>query len=382
MGCTRTRLARLPESISRTSPNWGGVAGCLRLVAGYCRQLKAKCNYGLRRQILTLFVLVMSTTLPAWAQRVVLVPPIANDAILNDAFNRLQAELNIHRFDVQVVDAPLGPDPTEALTRIAQETDALASIALLHRAEQTSVQIWLVDRVSGKATMRALQVEPGGDAANLLAIRAVDLLRASLSEFTADEKPPSDVVNVDRRAVPVVVQKLTERPPPKFALRADAVVLYEWPRLGFGVGPALGGAYRLGEAFDLGLTAAGPIVGTKFNTPEGSITIRQELGWAEFRLHLMRSTRVTAGVGLIAGALILSAQGQPGPSLDGHSAHVWGFLGGLDLHSQLHLAPRVAVEFALRAMGTAPKLGVALYNEQTVMSLHILAGSIGLRVAL
>ena len=120
-----------------------------------------------------LFAFVMLATLPSLAQRVVLVPPVADDAILNDAFNRLRAELNIHRFDVQVVDAPLGPEPTEALTRIAQEADALASIALLHREGQAIVQIWLVDRVSGKATMRALQVDPGGDAANLLAIRAV-----------------------------------------------------------------------------------------------------------------------------------------------------------------------------------------------------------------
>lgn len=324
----------------------------------------------------------MLTTLPVMAERVVLVPPVGNDAILSDAFNRLQAELNIHKFDVQVVDAELGPEPTEELTRIAQASDALASIALLYREGQTVVQIWLVDRVSGKATMRALQVDPGGDAANLLAIRAVDLLRASLREFNPDEKPPSDVVNVDRRAMPAVVRKLTERPPPRFALRADVMVMYEWPRLGFGVGPALGGAYKLGDAFETGLMVAGPIVGTKFATALGSTTIRQELGWAELRWQLVHSMRLTVGAAVLAGALVFNAQGQPDPTLEGHSATLFAFLAGLGLHSQLQLAPRVAAELTLRALGTAPKLGVALYNEQTVMNLPILATSVGLRVAL
>jgi hypothetical protein len=325
--------------------------------------------------------MIMSTAMPVWAQRVVLVPPTANDAMLSDAFNRLQAELNIHHFDIQVVNVEIGPDPTDALTRIAQEADALASIALLHHEGQTIVQVWLVDRVSGKATMRALQVDPGGDAANLLAIRAVDLLRASLREFNPDEKPPADVVNVDRRAVPVVVRKLAERPPPVFALRAEAIALYERPRLGFGVGPAIGGAYRLGEALELGLMVAGPIVGVRFNTPEGTTTIRQELAWAETRWHFVRTPRLSLGLGLMAGALLVNAQGQS-EALVGHSASLWGFLAGLGAHSQLHLAPRIAVECSLRAIGTAPKLGFRMDNQQTIMGLPILAGSVGLRVAL
>jgi hypothetical protein len=326
--------------------------------------------------------MIMLTVMPAWAQRVVLVPPTANDPMLSDAFNRLQAELNIHHFDIQVVNTEIGPDPTDALTRIAQEADALASIALLHHEGQTIVQVWLVDRVSGKATMRALQVDPSGDAANLLAIRAVDLLRASLREFNPDEKPPADVVNVDRRAVPVVVQRLAERPPPVFALRAEAMALYERPHLGLGIGPALGGAYLLGEAFELGVTVAGPIVGVKFNTPEGTTTIRQEMAWAETRWHFVRTPRVSMGLGLMAGALLINAQGQPEAPLIGQSQSLWGFLAGFGVHSQLHMAPRVAVEFSLRALGTAPKLGFKMDNQQTVIGLPILAGSVGLRVAL
>jgi hypothetical protein len=379
MGCTPTRHARLPQAIK------GVLCSC---TAHWLWATSHRCRCTLDRwefllgQVISIFGMVMLTTLPTFAQRVVLVPPAPEDAILNDAFNRLQAELNIHAFDVQVVPTLLGADPTEALTRVAQASDALASIALLHREQQTVVQIWLVDRVSGKATMRALQVDLGADAANLLAIRAVDLLRESLREFTPEQKPPADIINVDRRAVPLVVQRLVERPTPKFALRADVVALYQWPRLGLGVGPSLGGAYKLGDSIELGLNVAGPIVGTQFETNEGSTTIRQELVWADARWQLLRTSRLTLSIGLVAGALVLNAQGQPKPPLVGKAATLWSFLGGFGLHSQMPLASRVALEFSVVALGTAPKLGVALYDEQTVIGLPILAATAGLRVAL
>lgn len=324
----------------------------------------------------------MLFVLPAMAQRVVLVPPETKDPVLSDAFNRLKAELNIHDFEIDVRGASLGPDPTDALTRVAQESDAFASIALLKREDQASVQIWLVDRVSGKATMRALQVEPGTDAANLLAIRAVDLLRASLREFNPNEKPPTDVVNVDRRATPAVVQKLAERPPPMFWLRADALFVYQWPRLGVSVGPAIGGAFRLGPAAELDVIAAGPVVGAKYDTNEGSSSLRQELAWVEPRWQIVRTRRAMLGAGLVAGVLLLHAQGQPNAPLVAQSANLVGFLGGLGLHSQVELAAGVACELGVKALGTAPRLGVMLDTQQTTLAWPMLAASVGIRVAL
>jgi hypothetical protein len=324
----------------------------------------------------------MLFALPAMAQRVVLVPPETKDPVLSDAFNRLKAELNIHDFEIEVRGVALGPDPTDALTRVAQESDAFASIALLKREDQALVQIWLVDRVSGKATMRALQVEPGTDAANLLAIRAVDLLRASLREFNPNEKPPTDVVNVDRRATPVVVQKLAERPPSMFSLRADALFVYQWPHFGMSVGPAIGGALRLGRSAELDVIAAGPVVGAKYDTSEGSSSLRQELAWLEPRWQIVRSRRVALGTGLVAGVLLLHAQGQPNAPLVAQSANLYGFLGGLSLHTQAELAPGVSCELAVKALGTAPRLGVMLDTQRTSMAFPMLVTTLGIRVAL
>jgi hypothetical protein len=230
--------------------------------------------------------------------------------------------------------------------------------------------------------MRALQVNPGGDAANLLAIRAVDLLRASLQEYSQEEKPPADVANVDRREVPVAVHKLTQSRVPAFTLHAAGMVIHERPRLGFGVGPTLGGTYRISEALSAGIMVAGPIAGVTFDTQYGSASLRQELGWAELRWDLLRTASARLGLQMIGGLIFIQAQGQPGAPLVGLSDNLWGSLWGWGVHSQLQLAPRLALEFTLRAFGTAPRLGVALQQERTTIDFPILAGSLGLSVAL
>lgn len=350
MGCTETERARFPKASSF-------------------------------RQLLILLLVIFAAA-PAAAQRVVLVPPPTEDALLNDAFNRLVAELDIHHFDTLIVNIDLDVEPTQPLTRIAQGSDALASIAFQRREGQTLVQIWLVDRVSGKATMRGLEVGEGSDAASLIAIRAVDLLRASFREFNPDEKPPPEVANVDRRTMPVVVRTLAAATPPRFALRVDSILLYERPSLGFGIGPALSGAMRLGAAAELALTFAGPVIGAKFDTAMGSASVRQELCWVEGRWDLIRLTNVRLGAGLFAGALFLHASGQPAAPLLGQSDDVWGALGGMGIYSQVPMTSRIALELALRTMMTVPQLGVAIERLQTRVGAPITAGSLGVRVAI
>ena len=76
---------------------------------------------------------------PAWAQRIVLVHPNSNDAVVSDAFNRLKAELSIHRFEISVVSVDMGPDPSETLTLAANRANAIASLALVRRGEHAAI---------------------------------------------------------------------------------------------------------------------------------------------------------------------------------------------------------------------------------------------------
>src|SRR6187551_3294141 len=188
----------------------------------------------------------------AAAEKVALIRPHDEAGVLLDAFNRLQAELSIHHFEPAVVEVDVGTAPVERLAEIAQKSGALASIAFVQHGSTASVDIWLLDRVSGKTTMRRLEVGTSDDAASVLAFRAVDLLRISLQEYDDGERPPRDVVGVDRRPVPASVRELAAPRAPTLRLRAEAVALYDGASLGFAYGPALG-IHRAFGRFEIGL---------------------------------------------------------------------------------------------------------------------------------
>jgi hypothetical protein len=315
------------------------------------------------------------------AQRVVLVRPQKDDPVLTDAFNRLGAELELHRFEAEIVDRDIGPSPSEALAEIAKSTGALASIAFIHQSDRTSVQLWLADRVSGKTTMRSIDVGSGPDTSSVLAIRAVDLLRASLQEFEPGERPPPDVAGVDPAPVPLAVTELAAEPDDGFLLRAGALSLIEGGSFGFAFGPTLGIFHRSG-ILELGLGGAGPLVGARYETPNGSATIRQELVWGEGRLRVLDSPAfdVDASIGL--GAHFMQADGQAVPPLVSRSDDLWTGFAALGAHGELSLFARVAMGIGARAVGLWPPVGVAVDRQSAVMSPVVLEASATLAVGL
>src|SRR5262249_41774940 len=160
------------------------------------------------------------------------------DPMLVDAWHRLVAELRIHHFESETVELGEGANLAEALAETARARGAIAAVALVRQNEATAVDVWLIDRVSGKTTLDRIDVRPGADASSVLAIRAVDLLRASFREFGVGQRPPTDVVDVDRGPVPEAVRALSAEPPPTFTLSAGATMLAEFPGLGAAYGPS------------------------------------------------------------------------------------------------------------------------------------------------
>lgn len=333
-------------------------------------------------ELLIALAFVALTRSTASAQRVIVVPPTTETLAMSDAFNRLKAELTLHHFDVLVARAQLTPNPAAMLTRLAHENGALAAIAIVYAQEAASVQIWIVDRVSGKTTMREIRVEQNEDSAGLLAIRAVDLLRASVREFESGDKPPSDVIGVQRGPIPKVVQALARSAAPSYTLFIEALAVHERPRIGFGFGPLLGVSYRPNEMLSVGLVFAGPVFGAHFSSTIGTSELRQEFTWGELMLGSQCTTNLRAEVGLLLGALFLQARGQPQPPWIGLADHTWTSLEGLQGNLQWQLLQRLAVQFSLRAMGTLPQLGVALGDDRSIIQLPIVSGSLGVRVPL
>ena len=149
-------------------------------------------------------------------------------------------------------------------------------------------------------------------------------------------------MNVDRGSVPSAVDELARSPQPLYALQAGLFVLYERPRLGFGVGPSLGASYRISDALVTGLMLAGPVMGVTFKTAQGSANIRQEIGCAYLGWVFYRLPSVSIGVELIGGALFLQALGQPRAPLIGLTDDVWGLVWGGGIPTDARIAFAVA----------------------------------------
>jgi hypothetical protein len=325
--------------------------------------------------------LVLASAHDACAERVVLMRPEPSDAVLFDAWNRLAAELRIHHFEAETVESGVGEAPETVLAAEAEKRRALAAIALVRHGRDASVDVWLVDRGTGKTTLRTLVVEGGADAASVLAFRAVDLLRASLREFARGEAPPKDVARVDRRAPTPAREAFTAAPEPALRLRADALLFVE-RGAGVAAGPSLSVSYRVSDRFELGVAGAGPIVGGRTETALGAATLQQELAWCDLRFAVFRGRPLDVGVNAALGAYFLGAEGEPAPPLRARSGHLVAALAGIGVHAELAVTPSFGAGVAVRVVAVAPRAGVAVGTAAAPLELPAVVASAGIRVSL
>src|ERR1035437_9780285 len=93
---------------------------------------------------------------------------------------RLRAELGAMGFDLVEMLADDGAPARAALEENARSLGAIAAVRLVPSGG--GVEVWIVDRVTGKTVLREIvrPEGPSGEADAMVAMRAVELLRASL----------------------------------------------------------------------------------------------------------------------------------------------------------------------------------------------------------
>jgi hypothetical protein len=320
---------------------------------------------------------------PSRARIVVLLRPPADDAALTDAFNRLWAELHIHGFFGEAFDREPGEDPPATLTELATERAAVAAFAFVRRDAALSLEVVLVDVHSGQTTPRRLGFAAGTDAAGLIAVRAVDLLRASLQEFpeSAEPAPEPEVVPEPEGAPP----RRSEAPsdsPRAWSLAAEGTLVWPGSRFSVGFGPAIGVFHRPLLWFQWGVWLAGPVFGTRFDAERGSATVMQELGLAEARFTFLRVQAFQLALLAGAGAFLLQAEGDPRAPLRSERDSVWSSLFVAGIRAEQGLGEHFALGLSARALAFAPALGVAILGERAPLQQPALQISLGFSVEL
>jgi hypothetical protein len=337
--------------------------------------------------ILVALASVAALPADARAQVVLLAPPDPSDAVLVDTYNRVGAELQIHHFDSQSIELALVPDAASALGGAVRERDALAAIAFVQRDQVPTLQVWLVDRVSGEARLHTLSLSGGSDTPSLLAVRAVDLLRASQQQYLADEQnlpPPAAEPEPEPEPEPDEIEPPEPPAAPRAAWSLSASASLVWPgsEFGFALGPALGVRYRPIEWLRLSVLAGAPLLGSKLVKDRGSANMAFAYGLAEAQFVLLRVAGFELAPALGAGVFGLRASGEVEQPLEAQTGVEWSWLFTAGLSGELRLFSGVWLAVGARALLFAPELGVAVLNQSERLSSPTLEASLGVSVEL
>jgi hypothetical protein len=291
----------------------------------------------------------------AGAATVILVRPENPKPITAEALVRMHGELVSVGFDVQIVASSAGTDPRASLEQTASGSNVDAVVALLGDATPGPVEVWVIDRVTGKSVVRRIPNQPESNrAAEILAIRAIELLRASLLEVAmAGGKEPPIVL----KPPPVEVTRFVERAlEPRRGSRWAIEVGGSGVGSFDGVGPALLPMVRLDLALgSYGLmraTAAGLGTRSHVEAQSGSAEVAQQFGLIEAGVRLRPQRRVQPFFSLGAGVRYTSAEGRASFPNQGQTAAQWSFVADvgtgirLSLHSRFEIALEVHAQLA------------------------------------
>jgi hypothetical protein len=325
-------------------------------------------------------LLATLTVQNAWAQRVVLLRPVRSDAVLTDAFNRLQAELKLQLFEVVVIDSS-GADPIKSTATAAHEQNALAAVSLRQQNNGASAELCIVDRATGKTSLRSLALENVQDAPSVLAIRAVDLLRASLREFAPAEAPAPEIGGVERQA-PAEVRKVRAWASPtrhRTSARLGVAMLDTSAEITNAYGIDLAVDYDPTPRVRVGLWLMGPLIGARFHSPLGTANLRQEMAALRGAYRLLESGQFELWPSLGFGAYHLAAHADTVPPLASKYGQVSSLLVSAGLAGAVRVVESVALEVQASAILLTPRPGIAVLDYRSLYRLPIVSVTVGIR---
>lgn len=300
---------------------------------------------------------------------------------LLEAFNRLQGELRMHGFEMRVVEAPRPPS-SATLERFADQGRAVAAVAFVEQGETTRVDIWISDRVTGKTTKRT--IEPGADrhAGAVLAVRALELLRASLREYAELEPGAEELPGAHPERADAAVRALGQvtAPEHRWGVGVGVAGAGSLPQGGLSFGPELSAEYRAAP-WGLRVTSLGPAWGGRYEASSGSFDHRWFGVVLEPRWRLT-GERLELGVFPSLGAIRWDVAGTATEPFRGRADAAWTALVGAGAELGASLRPLSETAWAyvsVRGLAASPAPWVHLGEERVRLGSPLVVVGVGLR---
>jgi hypothetical protein len=321
------------------------------------------------RTLVLITLALAAVAAPAQAATVAIVRPANPPPLIVETLVHLHGELTSMGFATEIVDEPAVPGaggrPSRAwLEQLGALRSVDAIVALVGDVPPDAVELWGVDKVTGKSVVRRVPYEPRSERApKTLAIRAIELLRSSFLEIdlamnerrnepTAVAPPPAVVRFVER-------ERLARRPE-RFGVEVGGAAVMSLD----GVGPALLPLLRFDWSprpwFVMQLAVAGLGTRSTVETRTGSAQLAQEYLVLGAGYRFLAGQRLRPFLALAAGALHTSVDGRAvdSPPNQGHHAQQWSLLLDGAVGAHLHLRDRFYLSLAAHAQMAEPYVAV------------------------
>jgi hypothetical protein len=263
----------------------------------------------------------------AWAHTIAVVRPDRSDQMLVEAFSRLCGELRMYGLQVKMLEAIDEAAAADTAVQPGKPPELVGGVSLIRTPGQASARIWVAANAPGKENVRITVSVADADAPSLLAIRAADLLRASLRDLrgtdpaapTPADKP--DKPDDGRREAPakkeadatVTATALTPPTPHhlhRWSVFAAPTALIEIGKLGTGWGATVEARARVSSRLELALAFTAPVRGQSYQVLGATAHVRQELATVAIALRLFTARTLDLDVFQGAGVMHLSVHGE------------------------------------------------------------------------
>jgi hypothetical protein len=311
----------------------------------------------------------------AHAATVAILWPPAPSAEVTQALTLLRGELLSVGLEVMIADRAdaRGVGRTDSLAWL-ETLAARGASAVIDAPEDNvleAVDVWVLKTQPRRFEVTRVAVEPTDQRQpEMLALRAVEALRAGLLQIDwaarkrrndPIAKPPMATVSADEGSVPA-------RPDPRVGLEVGAAALMSLD----GLGPAVIPTVRLGWAarpwLVMQASAAGLGSRSTVSATAGNARVAQQYAVLGGFYRLRSTQRLWPFVGLAAGALHTSIEGQAGWGTGGHTAERWSGLLDVSLGAGLRLFGRSYLTVAAHAQVAEPYVAIHIVDTVAATS--------------
>jgi hypothetical protein len=251
--------------------------------------------------------------LPSSPAVIAVVTPSMTNPAVTEALNRFRGEAASVGFKVIVVPGSDAATPVAQMDLVAHTTSAAATIAFVNGGDPHALDVWFTDRLTGQTLVGhvSVQNESGDRASVVLAVTAVDFLRARMFDFLV-ARPKSLADDAPLLVSPLVSPVAGGSPPSRrssrfgFSIGIDA--LQSLQGLGTMVLPMLRGAYDISAWSSLRLSIGGLGTRSHVKVMGGGAIVSEELAMAEWAV-LPGRARVRPVLAVGGGVHDVRAQG-------------------------------------------------------------------------